>query len=575
MLIELRIQNFAIIDQLELHFDYGLITFTGETGAGKSILIDAVETILGGRAESTMVRSGAETATIEAVFKISPQMHSDILLILQTENLLDDQEFLTLSREIRVTGRNVARVNGHSVSATLLREIGEHLIDVHGQSEHLSLLRVSQHLGLLDNYAGVEHLLRPYQSTYHRLIEVRKELAELRQTELDAARRTDVLSYQINEIETARLKVDEEHSLKDERNRLANAEGLALQTQEAIYALDEGTPETPAVTDLFARVVHALTNLARLDPSQTSLLELAQIMSENLNDLSSNLRSYQESIEFNPKRLNQVEERLNMIFNLKRKYGESIKEILSFAENARQDLERISHVGERIKELEKEEAELLSRLSVEGQALSRYRHEQANKLSQALESELDDLQMSKTQFKVAFQVRPDSAGVSLDNEERVAFDSTGLEQVEFLIAPNPGEGFKPLVKIASGGETSRLMMALKNVLAKADQVPTLIFDEIDQGIGGRVGRVVGIKLWSLSQHHQVLCVTHLPQLAAFGSMHFRVEKQLLDGRTLTRVAQLDGENRILELAQMLGGASDGTIQSAREIMQAARDISVS
>ncbi|HSF80456.1 MAG TPA: DNA repair protein RecN [Anaerolineales bacterium] len=573
MLIELRIENFAIIDRVELHFGPGLITFTGETGAGKSILIDAVETILGGRAESTMVRSGTEIANVEAVFKISPDINPGIFSILQAEHLLDDAELLTLSREIRVNGRNVARVNGHSVSVALLREIGEQLIDVHGQSEHLSLLRVGQHLGLLDNYSGVEYLLHPYQATYHRLLEVRKELTELRLVEQEAARRTDTLTYQINEIETARLKSEEEPQLREERNRLANAEGLAAQIQEAVYILDEGSPETPAVTDLLGQVIHALNSLARLDPFQTNLVELAQIQFDNLNDLSRSLRAYQESVEFNPKRLNLVEERLNLIYNLKRKYGDTIEAILAFADKARLDLEAINHAGERIKELEAEEGELLSRLSQEGLALSEKRHAQADHLSLALEAELDELQMSRTQFNVAFHMRPDPEGVLVNEDQRVAFDSTGLERVEFLIAPNPGEGFKPLVKIASGGETSRLMMALKNVLAKADQVPTLIFDEIDQGIGGRVGRVVGLKLWTLAQHHQVMCVTHLPQLAAFGNMHFRVEKKLQEGRTLTLVTPLEGENRIQELAQMLGGVSEGTLHSAREIMQAALEAS--
>lgn len=573
MLIELRIENFAIIDQLVLHFGQGLITLTGETGAGKSILIDAVETILGGRAESTMVRSGTEIANVEAVFKISPNINPGIFSILQAEHLLDDAELLTLSREIRVNGRNVARVNGHSVSVALLREIGEQLIDVHGQSEHLSLLRVGQHLGLLDNYSGVEYLLHPYQATYHRLLEVRKELTELRLVEQEAARRTDTLTYQINEIETARLKSEEEPQLREERNRLANAEGLAAQIQEAVYILDEGSPETPAVTDLLGQVIHALNSLARLDPFQTNLVELAQIQFDNLNDLSRSLRAYQESVEFNPKRLNLVEERLNLIYNLKRKYGDTIEAILAFADKARLDLEAINHAGERIKELEAEEGELLSRLSQEGLALSEKRHAQADHLSLALEAELDELQMSRTQFNVAFHMRPDPEGVLVNEDQRVAFDSTGLERVEFLIAPNPGEGFKPLVKIASGGETSRLMMALKNVLAKADQVPTLIFDEIDQGIGGRVGRVVGLKLWTLAQHHQVMCVTHLPQLAAFGNMHFRVEKKLQEGRTLTLVTPLEGENRIQELAQMLGGVSEGTLHSAREIMQAALEAS--
>ena len=575
MLIELRIEDFAIIDRLALRFGPGLIIFTGETGAGKSILIDAVEAILGGRAESTLVRSGAEQATVEAAFKISPEAHPGLFPILEVENLLDDPEILTLSREIRLNGRNIARVNGHSVSVALMRTLGEQLIDIHGQSEHLSLLRVNQHLGLLDNYAGLEHSLLLYQKTYQRLLEVRKELAELRQIEKEAARRTDTLTYQINEIESARLKVEEEAQLREERNRLANAEGLAAQTQEALYALDEGSPETPAVTDLMGQIVHSLNALVRLDPAQAGLLEQAQTQLDSLSDLSRNLRAYQESIEFNPRRLNQVEERLNLIYNLKRKYGDSIPAILAFAGQAQVDLEAINHAGERLKALETEETELLSRLGMEGTALSQQRHNQAEKLSRAIEAELDDLQMSSTQFNVAFQMRPDPEGVPLPDGQRVAFDSTGLERIEFLIAPNPGEGFKPLVKIASGGETSRLMMALKNVLARADQVPILIFDEIDQGIGGRVGRVVGLKLRSLAQHHQVLCVTHLPQLAAFGSLHFRVEKLLREGRTLTRVISLEGEDRVFELAQMLGGSSDGTLQSAREILQAAREASLS
>ncbi|HLA98326.1 MAG TPA: DNA repair protein RecN [Anaerolineales bacterium] len=571
MLIELRIENFAIIDRVELQFGPGLIIFTGETGAGKSILIDAVETILGGRAESTLVRSGADQARVEAVFKLSPQANSGIFPILRRENLLDDPEILTLSREIRLNGRNIARVNGHSVSAALLREVGEQLIDIHGQSEHLSLLRVSQHLGLLDSFAEVEPLLLPFQKTYQRLMAVRRELAELRQTEREAARRTDTLTYQMNEIDSARLKPEEESQLREERNRLANAEGLAAHTQEALFTLDEGSAETPAVSDLMGQVLHALNSLARLDPAQTGLLEQAQVQFDNLSELSRNLRAYQESIEFNPKRLYQVEERLNLIYNLKRKYGDSIDAILAYAEQARKDLEAINHAGERIKALEAEELELLARLGAEGMALSQQRHSQAEKLSQAIETELDDLQMSRTQFNVDFHMRPDPDGVPVQNGQRVAFDATGFERIEFLIAPNPGEGFKPLVKIASGGETSRLMMALKNVLANADQVPTLIFDEIDQGIGGRVGSVVGLKLRSLAQRHQVMCVTHLPQLAAFGNLHFRVEKQLKDGRTLTRVSRLQGEDRVRELAQMLGSVSDGTLQSAREILQTACD----
>jgi DNA repair protein RecN (Recombination protein N) len=568
MLKELRIENFAIIDQINLQLNAGLITFTGETGAGKSILIDAVETLLGGRADATMVRSGCERANVEGVFHLSESIRAQVLAILEREELADDPEFVTVAREIRLNGRNVARVNGRSVNATLLREIGEFLIDVHGQSEHLSLLRISEHHGLLDSYAGVQLLLAAYQKTFHGLAAVRRELADLRQAERESARRIDTLNYQINEIEAAHLHPGEEEALREERNRLANAEGLATLAQEALRSLDEGDAETPAASDLFGQAVHALNNLARLDPSQSSVQEQAAALFDSLADITRDLRNYLENIEFNPRRLDQVEERLGMIQTLKRKYGESIPAIIAYSEQARTEVEKITHAGERIQELEAEEGRLLEQIGKEGIALSQKRHEQAQKMSRAIEGELLELQMSGTRFEVDFQMHLDPLGAILEDGSRVAFDANGLERVEFLIAPNPGEGLKPLVKIASGGETSRLMLALKNVLASADQIPTLIFDEIDQGIGGRVGGVVGQKLWRLAGTHQVLCVTHLPQLAAYGEQHYHVEKLVDEGRTITRVRKLSGENRLNELAQMLGGISAGTLQSAREILEA-------
>lgn len=567
MLTELRIKNFAIIDQVELDFKPGLITFTGETGAGKSILIDAVETLLGGRADSTMVRSVAERSVVEGTFYISPSIREIIHPILEHENLLDNPDYLTLGREVRLTGRNVARINGRSVNASLLREIGSYLIDVHGQSDHLSLLQVSQHLGLLDRYAGVDELLANYRKTYNRLQAVRQELAGLLLAERDAARRMDTLTYQINEIEVAQLHPGEEEDLRGERNRLANSEGLASLAQEALIALDEGTPETPAATDLLGQVSHILMDLVRLDPSQSTVYNQAQTIFDNLTDLSREVRTYLEQIEYNPKRLNQVEERLNLIHNLKRKYGDSIEAVLAYAERARGQLEVIANTDERIQELDSEEATLLAWLGKEGLALSQKRQAEAVNLGRDLEVELEDLQMSQTQFKVDFRRRADPNGVPIDKGERVAYDASGIEQVEFLIAPNPGEGFKPLAKIASGGETSRFMLALKNVFIIADNVPTLIFDEIDQGIGGQVGGVVGQKLWTLAKQHQVFCVTHLPQLAAFGVQHYHVEKSFKEGRTITSVKLLQRDQRIYELSQMLGGVSEGTLQSAREILQ--------
>lgn len=598
MLTELRIENFAIIDRLDVHFEQGLITFTGETGAGKSIIIDAVETLLGGRADTTMIRSGAPRASVEGVFQIPEATRAELHAILEREELLDDPDWVVLGREVRPNGRNVARVNGRSVSTALLRELGEYLIDVHGQSEHLSLLRVNQHLGLLDSYAAaadrargagqrsrpaagnanghderastLAELLAAYGQTYQRLQAVRRGLEELKQAERDAARRTDMLTYQINEIETARLQPGEEEELRDERNRLANAEGLASLAQEAMLALDEGDPEAPAATDLLGQVVHSLTGLSRIDPSQNELVEQAQELFDGMTELAADLRAYVEEIEFNPKRLDQVEERLVMIQGLKRKYGDSIPAILEFAERAQEQLDAITHAGERMAELEAEQAELLERLGQEGQRISQKRRAAAEGMGQAIEHELNDLNMSGARFTVDFQYTPDPQGVLLEDSQRVAFSATGLERVEFLIAPNPGEGFKPLAKIASGGETSRLMLALKNVLAQADHIPTLVFDEIDQGIGGRVGTVVGEKLWSLARQHQVLCITHLPQLAAFGEQHFHVRKHVQSGRTTTEVKALEADDRLFELAQMLGEVSDGTLHSAREIIQLVR-----
>jgi DNA repair protein RecN (Recombination protein N) len=575
MLTELQIENFAIIDRLNITFNGGLTTFTGETGAGKSIIIDAVETILGGRADSTMVRTGSERADIEAIFQLSSQVKAPIATILEREQLVDEEtdDYVILSREIRLNGRNVARVNGRIANLSLLRELGEYLVDLHGQSEHLSLLKVSRHQDMLDSFAAsdpelsFDQIYNRYRQTYGRLQSVRRELKQLRQSEKDSARRSDLLEYQINEIEAARLRSEEEQLLLEERNRLANAENLASLTQEALVALDEGTPDSPATTDLVGQMVDAIERLSRIDSSQTPLYEQVQDVSERLTELAKSLRIYLEEVEFNPKRLDYLEDRLALIYNLKKKYGPSIPAILEFLEKARQELDSITHAGERIEELQKERDLLLVELGERGQRLSHERRVAAEKLSRAIEEELADLYMSGAKFMVDFQYRLEPEGARLEDGRRVAYDASGLERVEFLIAPNLGEGFKPLAKIASGGETSRLMLAMKNVLAKADQISTLIFDEIDQGIGGRVGAIVGSKLWNLARQHQVLCITHLPQLAAFGEQHYKVDKKIQGDRTVAYVQKLEGEPRLRELALMLGEVSEGTLHSARELLQ--------
>jgi DNA repair protein RecN (Recombination protein N) len=573
MLTELRIQNFAIIDRLELKLGSGLTILTGETGAGKSIILDAVTMLIGGRADATSIRTNAEQAFVEGVFSLKGPEKEAATEILKREELLDDGKYVTLSREVRREGRSIARVNGRTVNVSLLKELGALLVDIHGQSEHLSLLDTRAHLGLLDRFADVGADLGVYRQSYHKLLDVRHELKELRQAQADAERRIEFLTYQAEEIEAARLKPGEDEELKKERDRLANAESLAQYAQEALTVLDDGTPETPAARDLVGQAAQAMAGLAKIDATRSELSEQATGLDETLAELVRSLRNYLEEIEFNPKRLEEVEERLDLIHSLTRKYGGSIKKVIVSAQEARAQLENISHASERIGELETEEAALLTTLAKQASDLSNKRQKAAATLGKSIETELDDLRMAEAKFSVDFQTGADPNGIPVEDGKRLAFDHNGYDRVEFLVAPNPGEGLKPLVKIASGGETSRLMLALKNVLARADEIPSLIFDEIDQGIGGRVGLTVGHKLWHLARNHQVFCVTHLPQLAAFGDHHYQVQKLVKDKRTLTRVESLVGESRLLELAQMLGGVSEGTLRSAHEILQTAQEMS--
>jgi DNA repair protein RecN (Recombination protein N) len=572
MLTELHIQNFAIIDKLDLRFDSGLIILTGETGAGKSIILDAVVMLIGGKADTTFVRTDSDAAFVEALFQLTGPEKEAVHFILNREELMDDPNYVTLMREVRKEGRSVARINGRTVNVGLLKELGALLIDIHGQAEHLSLLDPRAHLGLLDRYAEVGLPLGDYRQTYRTLLDLRRELSDLRKAQSDADRRIEILTYQAEEIESARLKAGEDEELRKERDRLANAESLAQNAQEALAVLDEGSPETPAATDLIGQAAQALATLAKIDEGQAQMAEQAELLLETISDVIHSLRDYLEEIEFNPKRLEDVEERLDVIHTLTRKYGGNISAVIAYGAEARKQLETITGAAERINELEMQEAKLLEKLARQGGTLSEKRKSAATEMGKGIEAELNDLKMQSARFGVDFQTKPDLNGIPITDGTRIAFDQNGFDRAEFLIAPNPGEGLKPLAKIASGGETSRLMLGLKNVMAKADEVPSLIFDEIDQGIGGRVGLVVGHKLWNLSRTHQVFCVTHLPQLAAFGDQHYQVQKIVDNGRTLTRVENLNGEARLLELSQMLGEVGEGTLRSAHELMQVARQI---
>jgi DNA repair protein RecN (Recombination protein N) len=570
MLRQLHIRDFAIIDELDLELGQGFVVLTGETGAGKSILVDAVELILGGRAEATYIRSEAPAALIEAVFEVAHEHQATLQARLEPEGLADDPRQVTLAREIRREGRNISRINGRAVSLNLLREIGEQLVDVHGQSEHLSLLRVREHLDLLDRFARNEGLRAEFAAGYGLLSDVRGKLMELRQAERDAARRAEYLAFQIREIESAQIKPGEEKLLAEERTRLANAEQLAVLAEQAAASLDEADDDRPAAVDRLGEAGGALQALARVDGSLQDTSAEVQSLLEQAADLAKRLRTYRESIEFNPRRLDEVEERLGLLRGLMRKYGDNPESVLAHAESARRELEAITHAEERITELTAQEEQLLHALGTAGQALSQARDRAGRQLAEAIEIELTDLRMAGARFGVELQQQEDPQGVYVGGKQ-YAFHAHGIDRLEFLVAPNPGEGLKPLVKIASGGETSRLMLGLKSVLARADRTPTLIFDEIDQGIGGRVGAVVGHKLWRLARQHQVLCVTHLPQLAAFGDQHFRVEKVQRAGRTYATIGPLSVEERLEELAQMLGGPGEANERSAAELLAQAEN----
>jgi DNA repair protein RecN (Recombination protein N) len=574
---------------------------TGETGAGKSIIVDAVELVLGGRADSTVVRAGAERAIVEATFRLDSVRQAVVGPVLEREELLGDSaDVLLLGREVRLNGRSVSRVNGRAVTLTLLRQVAEGLVDIHGQSEHLSLLQVHKHVDLLDRYADLGPSRARVAELAAQVRAVRHELAGLLHSERELAHRADLLQFQIGEIEAAALQPDEEKAVLEERLRLTNAEQLADMIGEALHALEVGDGESLTALDMLGTALRALERLARIDPALEPQLRSAENINYQAEELVRNLRDYEEEVEHNPRRLREVEERLALIRQLQRKYGPTIADVLAYAEEAARELDAITHSEERIAELQEEEEQVLIKLGSLAVALSQQRRKAAQQLAVGIEEELSDLRMDGARFGVDFEWREDAVGVPLpqpvssfrfqvsgsgvdqlessdvdpEAHPKMGFDASGIDRIEFLVSPNPGEPLKPLARIASGGETSRLMLALKTVLSRADETPTLVFDEIDQGIGGRVGTTVGEKLWGLSAglragnlRHQVLCVTHLPQLAAFGDVHFHVEKMAMGERTVTRVTSLKGKARVEELAQMLGGSGQAVHRSAEEILE--------
>lgn len=578
MLQELSIVDFAIIDQATIQFGPGMNAITGETGAGKSILLDALSAVLGSRVSADLVRTGAKSARVEAVFFVDEDPRPELLRELDAAGIeLDDERALILSRDIQSNGRSISRVNGRTTTASHLGRIGTSLVDIHGQSEHLAILRTSEQRALLDRYAQVTEERTEVARLARHLKGVRTRLRELAADSRERERRLDLLQFQIEEIDSAALVVNEDVLLTQERDVLLNADRLRDDAAQALVSLvgDDSLEVDVNAASRLRIVERAVSDLARVDSGTSPLLERATDLVVLAEDLGRELRDYLERIEADPPRLAEVEERLSLIQSLKRKYGPSIRDIVAFGEEARAEIAEVTSGALSVEVLEEDERTTERSLASAAGALSRKRTESAIVLARQIESSIAELKMGRATADITVRRRGDANGIAWSGDgvpTRVHFDETGVDEVEFLIAPNAGEALKPLSRIASGGETARIMLALKSILSDIDTTPTLVFDEIDVGVGGRSGQVVGEKLSGLSRQHQVIVVTHLPQIAAFAEAHFRISKRERQHRTVSIIEELDQHERLEELAAMLDGIplSDGAIANAGQMLQRAR-----
>ncbi|RAV00961.1 DNA repair protein RecN [Paenibacillus sp. YN15] len=565
MLQELSIRNLAVIESVRLSFHNGFHVLTGETGAGKSIIIDALGLIAGGRGASDLVRFGQDKAEIEALFDV-PADHPVWEVLGGIGLTAAADEHLIIRRELSVQGKSVSRINGQLVNLSTLREAGERLINIHGQHEHQSLLKAEEHIRWLDLFGGqeIEETRSAYSAAYGEYIRIHKELAALREAEKQALQMQDLYRFQVEEIAEAQLKSGEDECLAEEKSKLGNAEKLYQNVNDSYEALNAGGK----ALDLVRRAVLKLQDIVQFDAGRLGpVLEQMQSSFYQLEDAAFQLRDYRDSVEFNPERLNEIEDRLNLISSFRRKYGENVEEILRYLEKVRQELAVLDHKEERQQELEgrlaRQEKECV-RLALK---LSGQRASAGLRLSAAIEAELKELHMERTVFHVQIGRQEDPRGVTVDGST-VRLTRSGIDQVEFLIAPNPGEPLRGLGKIASGGELSRMMLALKSIFAKVDRIPVLVFDEVDTGVSGRAAQAIAERMARLSADCQVFSITHLPQVACMADAHYYISKAVEDGRTFTRVKDLDTAERAEELARMLGGVeiTETTLSHALEML---------
>lgn len=560
MLRELSIRNLAVIEQVTVGFHQGFHVLTGETGAGKSILIDALGLIAGGRGAADMVRHGCDKAEIEAMFDLS-DAHPVWSVLSRLGVTADPQEMLVIRREISAQGKSVSRINGQVVNLTMLREVGECLINLHGQHEHQSLIKTEKHLEWLDLYAGTPLMekKRLYQVAYRKHQQIRTKLRELEDSARQNMQMLDLYRFQIEEISAAALVIGEDEALIEEKRRLAHAEKRLDYASEA-YSLLQAAGGLEKLGAAMARLedIRAYDH-AVLDP----LVEQLQSAYYQAEDAAFQLRGYRDSIEADPERLAYIEERLDLIHSLKRKYGETIPDILAYLERISSTADKLENRDEYCQQLRAEEQAAYDAAMSQALALSGLRRHAAVRLAEAIECELKQLQMERTTFRVHLD--------QLRDGETVRLTAQGADEAVFMIAPNPGEPLKPLNKIASGGEMSRIMLALKAIFAGIDLVPVLVFDEVDTGVSGRAAQAIAEKMSDLSKRCQVFSITHLPQVACMADHHYEICKNIIAERTSTSVTELQVIRRIEELARMLGGVevTEKTRHHAQEMLDLA------
>ena len=563
MLKELRINNFAIIDNLHVEFSSGLIALTGETGAGKSIIIDALNLILGGRADANFIRTGETSATVESLFEIKDL---ETLGILKELGISSDNGEIVLRRTISSSGKNRCLVNDSTVTVGVLATLGNRLVDIHGQHDHQALLNPEIHVDILDLYGKTTEERKEFSKKYINYLEEIRKIDELRSKESNRIEREGFLKFQVNEIDKANLSIDEENQLKLEKNKLQHAEKIQGSIK---LVLDLIVDEEGAVFDRFGIAQKQLESLSLLDPELEKQVQRGQTAFYEIEELVEELRDYIQKVEFNPSRLEEIEDRMAEINGLKRKYGGDIGLILSQRDKIAEELDTLSNFQENIENIQKCINSHQIVLAKDSVTLADKREKTASVFKKNVEKELCDLGMKDVKLEVQFNYEKDDSSFVAYRKQKVKINSTGIGVIEFLFSPNPGEDLKPLVKVASGGELSRLMLALKSNLNKQDIIPVMVFDEVDTGIGGKIAEVVGNKLKKIATEKQVFCITHLPQIAGKAGSHFIVFKTVKDKRTHSSIRQLSEQERVEEIARMSSGEkiTETTLKHAREMIQ--------